>query len=145
MATRRSTSPRSSGIRPSRWCSACTRDGWLSPRAGSKGSKKPSPIHHPNQAGNWRETMGTEGKESNGLRTGATPQTSGGSEVSAKIESASSQAGRRRFDPGRPLHSLSILYVLAGAEAVDHRGLGGAELDPLGAVELYLFVELFGE
>src|SRR5277367_5047169 len=120
MATRRSTSPRSSGIRPSRWCSACTRDGWLSPRAGSKGSKEPSPIHHPKLAGNWRETMGTEGKESNGLRTGATPQTSGGSEVFAKIGSASSQAGRRRFDPGRPLHYFSTRSDRDGvAELVD--------------------------
>ena len=83
-------------------------NGWRSPRADSKRSKKPSPIHHPKLAGNWRETMGTEGKKTNGLGTGATPQTSDGSEVSAKIDSASSQAGRRRFDPGRPLHCLLL-------------------------------------
>src|SRR5277367_5060486 len=96
--------PISSDTKVSKCSSAFTRSGGTSRRTDSPRLKKPSPKEHPNLAGNWRETMGTEGTESNGLRTGATPQTSGGSEVFAKIDSASSQAGRRRFDPGRPLH-----------------------------------------
>jgi hypothetical protein len=31
-----------------------------------------------------------------------------------------SQAGRRRFDPGRPLHSFTISDLLAFAEPVHH-------------------------
>jgi hypothetical protein len=35
--------------------------------------------------------------------------------------------------------------LLTIAEAVYHRGLGGAQFDPLRAVELDLLVELFGQ
>lgn len=50
--------------------------------------------------------MGSEGNKGNRWGIDARPQTSGGSEVFAKTDSASSQAGRRRFDPGRPLHKF---------------------------------------
>src|SRR5271156_7168814 len=99
--------PISSDTKVSKCSSAFTRSGGTSRRTDSPRLKKPSPKEHPELAGNRRQTMGSKGKESNGLCTGATPETSGGSEVFAKIGSASSQAGRRRFDPGRPLHYFS--------------------------------------
>ncbi len=36
-----------------------------------------------------------------------------------------------------------VLQVLTFAEPIDHRGLGGAELDPFRAIQLYPLVELF--
>jgi hypothetical protein len=73
-------------------------------------SKKLSPIHHLNAAGKRREVMGTEGNKNNPLGIPPTSQTTDGSEVFAKIEGASSQAGRRRFDPGRPLHVFLLVF-----------------------------------
>jgi hypothetical protein len=56
-----------------------------------------------------------------------------------------SQAGRRRFDPGRPLQSFTVRWFVALAQPIHHRSLGGAEFDPFRAVKLYLFVELLGK
>jgi hypothetical protein len=39
-------------------------------------------------------------------------------------------------------YSLLILHACV-AEPIDHRGFGGADLDPVGAIKLYLLVELF--
>src|SRR6202451_3475605 len=56
-----------------------------------------------------------------------------------------SQAGRRRFDPGRPLHLFTVRWLLIFAEPVNHRGLGRSKFDPFRTIELHFFVELFGE
>jgi hypothetical protein len=41
-------------------------------------------------------------------------------------------------------YSLLIFHARV-AEPIDHSGLGGADFNPVGAIELYLLVKLFGE
>ncbi len=51
----------------------------------------------------------------------------------------------RQDTGGRPLHSFTIPQLLTFAETIHHRGFGGAQFDPFRAINLYFFVELFGQ
>src|SRR5450755_4576817 len=67
--------------------------------------------------------MGSEGNKINPLGIEGRAQTTDGSEVFAKVDGASSQAGRRRFDPGRPLHRSPLnSNALEGARELSADG-----------------------
>src|SRR5260370_19363974 len=60
-----------------------------------------------------------------------------------RLRTSVSRQSRGQSDSARPT-SFAVLYMSAVAEPVNHRGFGGAELDPFRAIELHPFVELFG-
>ena len=70
------------------------------------------------------------------IAAGKRSLTKGGSSMSRSKGASSRESGNHR------LESLVVLQRNA-AEAVDHGGLGRAELDPFRAIELHGFVKLF--
>ena len=103
----RRRSPISLGTRRLRWSFEFMADGCSArraPRWPRSSARSLSPTHHPNPAGKRRQGVASKRTDRNLLLWESTPQTIGGSEGFSRSGAATSQAGRRRFDPGRPLH-----------------------------------------